>query len=68
MSLTKSPKVAFAVAGRTAFTRHFDETLVEAQIVPDAVLPSFLVLLVVRKFLHYVTLVGKYKKMPVNAQ
>jgi len=53
--ITQSPVVAFAVACRVSLTRNLDEALVQAQIMTDTVLPSLLVLLVIRKLLHYVT-------------
>lgn len=50
--ITESPVVALAVSSGTAFTRHFHETFVQTEIVSDAVLPAFLVLLVIREPLH----------------
>jgi len=49
---TQRPVVAFAVARGAAFARDLHETFVQTQIVSDAVLPAFLVLLEVRKSLH----------------
>lgn len=43
----EAPEVALTVRG--IFARHLDEALVQAQVVPDGVLPAALVLLKVRK-------------------
>lgn len=46
------PVISFA--GVVVMAGHFDETLVQRQVVPDRVLPSLLVVLVIREMAHYV--------------